>query len=220
MLALESETKITGIYGSEPRVESITLLRNELYRRIESDVRDWVNDQRFIPRFLIAAGTFLVVYLFLTLVIRDPLPIVDEALVGGAAGVAAFVLVGRRFENSRAARHRRVALRAKVDGVVFTESPFVVQLEPLFHKLEQLEPAVQEYEESVLSEASELRSRYPDEVGAIVSHLRHMAGTREYRALSRGMGKPSLPRTVSDAIEAGTTIPGLLHLLRVLHRAD
>ena len=50
---------IEGKYGQEPRVESLVLLRNELYRVIESQVKRWISEQRFIPRFLISAGVFL-----------------------------------------------------------------------------------------------------------------------------------------------------------------
>ena len=146
MLDLSSEVELVGKYGNEPRVESVTMLRNELYRRIEDDVRDWINERRFIPRFLIAAGVFLVIYLFLAVVIRDPLPVLDETLIGLAVAALAFVVTGRRFEQSKAASQRRVQLRSKVDGVVFSEDPFVVEVEALLQQLEGREPTATDLE--------------------------------------------------------------------------
>ena len=65
--------EIVGLYGNEPRVETVTHFRNELYRKVEQSVKIWVAERRFIPRFLISSALFLVTYLFMSLVVRDPL---------------------------------------------------------------------------------------------------------------------------------------------------
>lgn len=135
-LEIDSSTELHGKYGSEPRVESLTLLRNELYRRIDADVRTWIGEQRFIPRFLISAAAFLISFLFMSLVIRDPIPIVDELLISLAIATVVFIAVGKRFVQSEPAGKRRIMLRSKVDGIVFTESPFVREVETILHRME------------------------------------------------------------------------------------
>jgi hypothetical protein len=60
-------------------------------------VRAWINERRFIPRFLIASAVFLVVYLFMSLVIIDPIPVVDEVLIAGGVAIFSFVIAGRRL---------------------------------------------------------------------------------------------------------------------------
>jgi hypothetical protein len=136
---LEQAT-IVGHYGEEPRVESLTLFRNELYRMIETEVKNWVADAKFIPRFLMSSGIFLVTYMFLSFVVRDPLPMLDEIAISLALSVGAYVLLGRRDLQSEQALKKRIALRTKVDGIVFTESQFVHALEELLQAKEGESP--------------------------------------------------------------------------------
>lgn len=218
MLELSNASEFAGRYGEEPRVESVTLLRNDLYRRIEEDVRDWINETRFVPRFLIAAGAFLVVYLFLSLVIRDPLPIVDEVVAALGAGGGTFVLVGRRFENSRVAYQRRVALRSKVDSVVFSEDAFVREVENLLQVLEEVPPEADPRTEDVKTRVSEIRSRYPDQSTELVRHLRHLVAAQPYRGLARAMRKGKLSARMLDQIQAGSVVPAAVHLLTVMQQ--
>lgn len=126
---LLEKCEIEGHYGHEPRVESLTLFRNELYRLIEQEVRAWVADARFIPRFLLSSGVFLVSYLFLSIVVRDPLPILDEIAISFGLSIAAYVLLGRKDMQSEGALKRRIALRTSVDAIVFTENEFVKRIE-------------------------------------------------------------------------------------------
>jgi hypothetical protein len=137
---LESCT-IHGRYGKEPRVESITLLRNDLYRLAETAVKLWVCELRFLPRFLISAGVFLVAYFFASFVIRDPLPVIDELIIGLAASVLTYFLIGKRFLSSRTAEEKRGDLYTIIDGIAFTESAFVTKAEELLAAFDANESA-------------------------------------------------------------------------------
>ena len=125
ILAIQNNTTITGMYGEEPRVEAITMLRNDLYRCIDNAVRDWINERRLIPRFLIAAAVFFLTYIVLAFAVRDPLPVLDELILGIVTAVVTYVLIGRKFENSNRAVKQRIMLREKIDSIVFTEHPYV-----------------------------------------------------------------------------------------------
>jgi len=127
---------VLGRYGAEPRVEALTLFRNELYRQVEAGVRSWISDRRFIPKFLISAGIFVLTYFFMSFVIRDPIPVIDEIAVGLGLAIGAFVLQGRRDLNSKLATEKRLALRVSVDRIVFRESEFVKQVESALHRHE------------------------------------------------------------------------------------
>lgn len=128
--------ELQGLYGKEPRVESLTMFRNELYRIIEDEVRTWVSEARFIPRFLISAGIFVVAYFFLSFVVRDPLPLVDELAVSLGGSILAYILLGRRYMRSEGALKKRIALRSKVDNIHFVESDFVREIEEALHEKE------------------------------------------------------------------------------------
>jgi len=123
------KNEIIGVYGKEPRVESLTMLRNDLYRLVEQAVRDWTAERKFIPRFLISTGFFLVLYLFMSVVIRDPIPMIDELLIGMVGGVLLYIFLTKRDSDSKPATAMKVRLRTKVDEIVFNEDDFVKDAE-------------------------------------------------------------------------------------------
>jgi len=130
------KSPLEGRYGREPRVEVLTGLRDELYRQVELGVRHWLDDLRFIPKFLIASGAFVASYLFFSIVVRDPLPVIDEVVLGLLAAVASFVLIGRRDRASLRAAKKRQDLRQVVDRIAFRESQFVKTVEDALHSAE------------------------------------------------------------------------------------
>jgi hypothetical protein len=157
---------VEGRYGREPRVEALGSFRGELYRQIESGVKRWMADVRFIPKFLIAAAVFVVTYFFFSYFVRDPLPVIDEVVLGVGAAVGYFILQGRRDLASKRAAKKRLDLRLAVDRVTFRESDFVKQVEEALHGMETgsaedlvrriVEPVRQELGEPYRDEAAQL----------------------------------------------------------------
>ena len=130
--------EISGRYGREPRIESLTLFRNTLYRLIEQDVKLWAGEQRFIPRFLLSAGAFLISYFALSFIMRDPLPMVDELLLSLAVALGLFFFLGRKIRTSDPAIQKRIQLRELVDRIVFVEDPFLKKVETHLQEREGL----------------------------------------------------------------------------------
>lgn len=131
------KSDIIGKYGKEPRVEALTLFRNDLYRMIEYAVKSYVAEKKFIPRFLFSAGVFLVLYFLLSFAVRDPLPMVDEVLAGLAGALITYFFLNKRGQSSRLASGLRVKLRTKVDKIVFQQDDFITQVEELLQKSEE-----------------------------------------------------------------------------------
>ena len=131
--------EIAGRYGAEPAVESLTHLRSELYRMVDAAVRLWIGELRFIPRFLLSTAVFLVVYFIASYFIRDPLPILDEIVLGLVGAVITYVWLGKRYGASSEAARRRGELRGAVDRIAFTESKFLVRVEAELHEHEARE---------------------------------------------------------------------------------
>lgn len=136
--SLEND-EVRGRYGAEPRVETLTMLKNDFYRSIEAAVRNWLSDVRFIPKFLISAGLFTVTYFFLSFVIRDPIPLIDEIAISLAVSIVSYLLLGRRDIKSDLAAKKRIALRTAVDRISFEKSDFVVNLEERLHENESVD---------------------------------------------------------------------------------
>ncbi len=180
--------EIQGRYGLEPRVEALTLFRNQLYRQVEAGVKRWLSEARFIPKFLIAALVFMVVYFFLSFVVRDPLPVIDELAIGLGASIAAFFLLGKRYLASDQASKKRVAMRVAVDRIVFQQSPFVMQAEQALHRHESggidsmiaqiIDPGQEDLEEIYREEAMQF-------IHLLESHFNLKKLKKEERALKR-----------------------------------
>ena len=166
LIAQLENAEVIGRYGREPRVEALTLFRNELYREIETGVKRWLADIRFIPKFLISAVVFIIAYFFLSFVIRDPIPLIDEIAISLGVSVVLYYLLGRKDISSEKATKKRLVLRSAVDKITFCQSPFVKQVEEILHQNESssisevirqiLEPIEQELSESQKEEADHI----------------------------------------------------------------
>ncbi len=188
--------EVDGLYGREPRVESLTMFRNELYRIIERDVKEWISEIRFLPRFLIASGVFVVAYLFFALVVRDPIPIIDEIGLALGGAIAAYIFVGRRDVRSGAAAKRRIKLRTKVDTIVFHESELAEDFETLLAKSE--EAGVDELISSISDPAGSggLAGYYGQDNEALrqlIAYLTDFFAGKEYRKKERRLLKSESP---------------------------
>ncbi len=170
LVTLLERCEVHGRYGREPRVESLTVLRGELYRRIELAVRRWLSDVRFIPKFLFSTGMFLVTYFFTSYAIPDPIPVIDELAFAFGAGILTYVLIGRKDISSELAVHKRAALRAAVDRIIFRDSDFVQQVETTLHRNES--SSMQEVIRQILSpQEAELEALDPEEAAQFIRLL-------------------------------------------------
>jgi hypothetical protein len=178
--SLLDKSTILGHYGNEPRVESLTLFRNELYRLVEQEVRTWVADARFIPRFLLSSGAFLLSYLFLSFVVRDPLPVLDEIAISLGLSILVYILLGRKDMQSEAALKRRIALRTSVDAIVFTESEFVKRIEDDLSAREE-QKSERLIDELVRGDGETLVEGHDQEAGQMVAYLDEMFRAGEFK---------------------------------------
>ena len=200
---------LEGRYGREPPVEALSGFRDELYRQVEAGVRHWLNDLRFIPKFLIASGVFVVTYVFFSAVVRDPVPVIDEVVLGIAAAVITYVLLGRRDLASKRGTKKRLDLRMVVDRIAFHESDFVKHVEEALHSVEaesaeqvalRIVQPVQQELESVLP-ASE-RAASMAEAAQFVRLLEQRFNFRKLQREERAMRRLSGRRAASRILEA------------------
>ena len=93
-----------------------------MYRDIDRGVDRWIQDARYLPRLIICAITFLVIYFIFSLAVRDPIPMVDELLLaaGGAIGMGVFLT--RRDKKSDVAMKRRMEFKQNA-----SRTDFIVQ---------------------------------------------------------------------------------------------
>lgn len=103
------------LYTSHPLDEEVREdVAAQLYAHMCTEALCHVNEHFYIPRLIISALVFLVAYLFLSLVIRDPLPMVDELIISFAICVASFALMRR---SSRKTALFRLLCEDCLDGL-------------------------------------------------------------------------------------------------------
>ena len=82
-----------------------------LYTQIDRGVDRWIQDKRYVPRLLLSALVFLIVYFFFSLAVRDPLPMIDELLIAFGCSIALWYALGKRDKKGELAMKRRMVLK-------------------------------------------------------------------------------------------------------------
>ncbi len=80
---------------------------------IDFSVDRWIQNKQYIPRLLISAAVFTASYFFFSLVIRDPVPMVDELLISGGLVLLAWNYLAKRDTRSSIAQRRRYELKLR-----------------------------------------------------------------------------------------------------------
>jgi len=120
-----SALALRGRYGTGESPGDADSLRSMLYAEMEKGARRHFVDKGFYARLFLTAGVFLAVYLFLSIVVRDPVPLVDELLLGGLAATAVYLVGERRAVASPRHGASVLQLRRSLDTAFFAESRVV-----------------------------------------------------------------------------------------------
>lgn len=163
---------IIGRYSSGESPRDADSIRTALYASMEKGTRRYYLNKGYYFRLALTTGTFILVYLFLSIFVRDPVPLIDELLLGSLAAAAVFFASERRALSSP--RHLESVLRFRraIDGAYFSESRIVdlveawrdeaVALGPAaFYKADAVEPVLGDDErEEALALCSSLARRW------------------------------------------------------------
>jgi hypothetical protein len=106
-----------------------------LYASIDFAVDRWIQDKQYIPRLLVSALVFLVMYFFLSLVIRDPIPMVDELVISSALTIGTWVFLARRDTRSSVALKRRYELKQRAGSPTLERDEGLLALEAFLEEV-------------------------------------------------------------------------------------
>jgi hypothetical protein len=110
----------------------------ELYTGIDRGVNSWIQELKYIPRFINSALAFLVVYFFMSFVVRDPIPVIDELLIGAAAAVGVYLFTAARNKKSDIAMKKRVELKNQADQAAFKVEEKLVIMEEMLLEYDEM----------------------------------------------------------------------------------
>ena len=130
-------------YGASLEEEEIAFIKNDLKLGIEQSINNWINDRRFFVHLLMTAAVFLVSYYFLSYVIRDPLPFVDEIVVSAVLGALAWSRLKNQQYHSEQVIQKKLEMEQYLNQVVFESSDFIKQMELYLEKLADMDSVEQ-----------------------------------------------------------------------------
>lgn len=110
-----------------------------LYSAIDFSVDRWIQDKQYIPRLLICAAVFMVTYFFMSLAIRDPIPMLDEMVVSTALTIFCWVTLAKRDTRSSLALQRRYELKGKAGSPDYQEQEGLFALEAFLQDISSLD---------------------------------------------------------------------------------
>lgn len=152
--ALDS-VKLEGRLGLNSDSRTVSGLRDSLYTCADKALRRFLLGKGYYIRFGVSALLFLAVFMLFSIVVRDPVPFIDEFLLASLAAVVFFLYSERRVLASETFHGMATRSRQLIDTAFFSESRIVSIIETWREEFILLGPAVF-YKSSVEGEQYEL----------------------------------------------------------------
>jgi|GEM_PF-6182318 len=104
-------------YNVFPSSEELAKLRSILYTQVKKFYHAAQTEKTFLKSFVLAAVTFLLVFYFLSIGIRDPIPMVDELVGAVVASFVVFFVYKKKFVNKIEERKELEVLLSRIDRI-------------------------------------------------------------------------------------------------------
>lgn len=116
---------VSGRVGVGEGTRNAESIRAELYQAMERGSRRYHLDKGFYLRLALSVAAFVVIYLFFSIMIRDPVPLIDELVLGTLAAAAVYFASERKALSSRTQVLTALRLRKAIDSSYVSESRVV-----------------------------------------------------------------------------------------------
>ncbi|MDC7232115.1 MAG: hypothetical protein PQJ58_02695 [Spirochaetales bacterium] len=140
LISALDEEDLRICYGSSLTEEDKNSINIEMKTAVETAVNRWINDSRFLIHLLMAAGVFLVSYYFLSYVIRDPLPVIDEIILSILLGALAWYRLKNQEHQSERAINRKLELGQFLSAMPMEQTELLEQIELHLENLADMNP--------------------------------------------------------------------------------
>ena len=132
--SLENDS-FQGYFGTSPGTEEMQEFQSLGKVRIDMAVRAWFNESRFLLHFILATGIFLLSFYFLSYVIKDPLPMVDEIIISSVLGILGWYRLNNQELQSEKALLKKQDMIQSFNRIPFNKSDFLEQAELYLEKV-------------------------------------------------------------------------------------
>lgn len=129
---------IKGLYGTSPDTEDLQSFQSEWKVKVDLAVRSWFNDSKFLLHFTLATCIFLLSFYFLSYVIRDPLPLVDEIVLSLILGILGWYRLSNQEVHSEKALVKKQELIQSLNSISFESGDFLKQVELYLEKVSSM----------------------------------------------------------------------------------
>lgn len=164
------DLQLQGRFGLDQQKHDTEAIRHDLYQTAEKGLRRAYLNRSYYARLLLSSGVFVAVFLFFSIVIRDPLPILDELLLGLFAA-ASFYLISERRRLASPGFHQDFShIRRSLDTMYLHESRIVSVVEAWREECILLGPA-SFYREPDGSQQFSLMDDDQEEASILCSHF-------------------------------------------------
>lgn len=113
--------------------------RLKTYKLVDDSVELWIQEKRYFPRLIVSAITFLVVYFFMSLVLRDPIPMLDELVGSTIATIAMWFFVSKKDKKSPITNKKKLEIKRAISNAEFKELEGLAIIEGYLDELRSLD---------------------------------------------------------------------------------
>ena len=108
-----------------------------LMMSLKSDARmavsHWIQEKRYVVRLIVSALIFVLAYFVFSLAVRDPIPMIDELLIGLALAAAYWVFAKRKDEKAQVAIVKREAIYKAIEETNVTYADMLQTIEDRYN---------------------------------------------------------------------------------------
>lgn len=133
---LDSEEPITVYSANTLTKEDIEYIENQCFLEIDTSVNLWIQEKRYYRRLIASAFAFFIMYFFLSLVIRDPIPLVDEMVGSLAFAIFAWWYFSKQDVKSAIAKKKKLEIKRQVNKATYNELDILNNIEAYIHELQ------------------------------------------------------------------------------------
>jgi len=198
MLENLTESNISVSYGDSLSENDLDLIKSDFRINVEKAVNRWINDSKFLQYILISAVVFLVSYYFLSYVVRDPVPFVDEFILSLVLAAMAWNRLKNQQYKSDKVLQKKVEMEQYLSDVNYSSTDFVSQVELYLEKLSSMDHE----EKKQMIESGAVPVFFTSEKKELVTLLRLLEEYRKRNRFKKGLKLPHELVELADQIKS------------------